>query len=84
MNNACGLLIALLLMSVAAADAQLPPEIQVDRLLLRVERIVEAEETGEALEVVQEILTLQEEHGIQLPPRVPLPARAGDVRGGDS
>ena len=64
----CGLLIALFLTHVPAIDAQLPPEIQVDRMLLRVERMIETEEIEGALEVVQEILALQEEHGIQLPP----------------
>lgn len=67
-GSTCGFLIALLLTCVASVAAQLPPEILVDQLLLRVERMIETEETEGALEVVQEILALQEEHAIQLPP----------------
>ena len=38
-----------------------------DQLLLRAERLIEGEQTAEALEALEEILT-QAEHGIELPP----------------
>ena len=66
-KNTRGLFLAVLLLSVPA-EAQLPPAILVDQLLLRVERLIEEQETEEALEVIQEILALREEHGTELPP----------------
>ena len=50
-----------------AAAAQLPPEIQMDRYLLRAERLVEAEDPKGALEVMGKIVALQKEHGLALP-----------------
>ena len=67
-RNTCALFIAPLLTLVPAGAAQLPPEILADQLLLRIERMIETEETEGALEVVQEILAVQEDHAIQLPP----------------
>ena len=67
-KSAHGLLLIALLGSGPVGGAQLPPEILVDQLLLRTELLIEAEETEEALEALQEIFTLQAEHGIQLPP----------------
>ena len=66
-NGARGLLLIALLGSDPVGGAQLPPEILADQLLLRAELLIEAEETEEALEALQEILTLQAEHGIELP-----------------
>lgn len=67
MNVSCWCVLVLL-GGALVVGAQLPPEILVDQLLLRVERMIETEETEGALEVVQEILALQDEHAIQLPP----------------
>ena len=39
-----------------------------DQLLLRAERLIEAEDSEGALEVIQQILALQEEHGLELSP----------------
>ena len=50
-----------------AAAAQLPPEILVDRYLLRADRLMEAEDPTGALEVMGEIVALQKEHGLTLP-----------------
>ena len=50
-----------------ATAAQLPPEIVVDRYLLRAERLMEAEDPKGALEVMGEIVALQKEHGLTLP-----------------
>ena len=51
----------------AAAAAQLPPEIVVDRYLLRADRLMEAKDPKGALEVMGEIVALQKEHGLTLP-----------------
>ena len=51
----------------APANAQLPPEIMVDRHLVRVERLRADDDAGTALEVMDEILALQEEHDLALP-----------------
>ena len=50
----------------APAATQLPPEIQVDRHLLRVERLLAADDPAGALEAMHEILALQEEHDLVL------------------
>ena len=47
--------------------AQLPPDVQVDRLSLRAERQIGSEEYGSALESLDEILRLQAEHDLTLP-----------------
>ena len=52
-------------MTVAAA--QLPPEIMVDRYLLRADRLMEANDPKGALEVMGKIIALQKEHGLTLP-----------------
>ena len=49
------------------AAAQLPPEIQVDRYLLRAERLMEAKDPKGALEMIDKIVALQKEHGLTLP-----------------
>ena len=51
----------------APAATQLPPEILVDRQLLRVERLLAAGDPAAALEAMNEILALQEEHDLLLP-----------------
>ena len=49
------------------AAAQLPPEIMVDRDLLRAERLIAEEDYKTALEVMNQIVSLQEEHDLTLP-----------------
>ena len=49
-----------------ATAAQLPPEIMVDRHLVRVDRLLAADDPGAALEAMNEILALQEEHDLEL------------------
>lgn len=64
---------ALLALALAAffqplgAVAQLPPDVQVDRLWLRVERQIGDGEYWPALASLDEILELQTEHGLALP-----------------
>ena len=50
-----------------SGNAQLPPEIMVDRHLLRAERPLAADDPAAALEAMNEILALQEEHDLVLP-----------------
>ena len=52
---------------VTATAAQLPPEIQVDRYLLRAERLLEAKDPEGALKLIGKIVALQKEHGLTLP-----------------
>ena len=47
--------------------AQLPPDVQVDRLWLRVERQIGNEEYWSALASLEEILNLQAEHEVAVP-----------------
>ena len=49
-----------------ATAAQLPPEIMVDRHLVRVDRLLAADDSAAALEAMNEILALQEEHDLEL------------------
>ena len=58
----------LLLGSAAPISAQeLPPEIQVDRLMVQVERQMASEQYGAALRTLDRILALQAEHDLELP-----------------
>ena len=50
----------------APGSTQLPPEILVDRHLVRMERLLAADDPEAALEVMNEILALQEEHDLVL------------------
>ena len=63
-----GLFFLLIFIGSAEGGRQLPPEILMDQLLLRAERLIEAEDSEGALEVIQQILALQVEHGLELPP----------------
>ena len=47
--------------------AQLPPEILVDRYLLRADRLMEAKDPKGALDLMGKIVALQKEHGLTLP-----------------
>ena len=51
----------------ATAAAQLPPEILVDRYLLRADRLMEAKDPKGALDMLGKIVALQKEHGLNLP-----------------
>ena len=63
----------LLVLAVAPAGGfQLPPEILLDQLVLRSERLIEAGDAEGALAVIGEILDLREEHGLELPPALHL------------
>ena len=61
----------LLSMLVAApvAGAELPPEILMDRLLLRAQGHIEAGSPADALQVMDQALALKDEYGIELPAR---------------
>ena len=54
-----------------ANAAQLPPEILVDRHLVRVDRHLAADDPGAALEAMNEILALQAEYDLDLRPDFP-------------
>ena len=51
----------------AAGPVQLPPEIRIDRHLIRVERLLAADNHAGAHAVMQEIVALQEENAVTLP-----------------
>ena len=53
--------------SPSARTAQLPPEILADRYLLRAERLLAADNSEAAHDVMLEIMALQDEHEIPLP-----------------
>ena len=59
--------VAVWLGCIAATAGQLPPEIQVDRYLLRADRLMEAKDPKGALEVIGKNVALQKEHGLTLP-----------------
>ena len=59
--------LGVLLGGVTAATAQLPPEILVDRYLLRAERMMEAKDPKGALELMGKIIALQKEHDLTFP-----------------
>lgn len=48
-------------------DAQLPPEIMVDKLLIQVERYLEEKDHKSAIGAMNEISVLQQEHNLDLP-----------------
>ena len=50
----------------ATANAQLPPEIMVDRHLVRAERLLADDHREAALEAMNEVLALQDEHALVL------------------
>ena len=54
-----------------AAAGQLPPEIQVDKLLLQAKMLSEEKDHKGALEAVDRIVALQKEHGLTLPEAFP-------------
>ena len=60
-------LVAVLLGTLTAAAAQLPPEIMADRYLLRAERLIAEKDYRAALEVMNKIVALQKEHDLTVP-----------------
>lgn len=52
---------------VTSAAAQLPPDMQVDRYLVQIQRLVEEKDNGSARDVLYKIVALQREHGLTLP-----------------
>ena len=59
--------VSVLLGGFTVAAAQLPPEIMVDRHLVRAERLMAEEDYGAALEAMDQIVALQGEHNLTLP-----------------
>ena len=60
-------LVAVVLGVFAVPVAQLPPEIMADRYLLQVERLIGEKDHEGALEVMNKIIALQQEHHLTLP-----------------
>ena len=56
-----------MLLTAAAIGAELPPEIQVDRLLVQAEREMEDGEHWSAVFTFEQILEVCEEHGLEIP-----------------
>ena len=52
---------------ITAAAAQLPPEVQVDRHLVRVKRLLSEDMPWSALAELDKIITLKEKHNLTLP-----------------
>ena len=50
------------------AGLQLPPQVLLDQLLLRTERLIEADDLDAAVEAMDEASALAAEHGLELPP----------------
>ena len=67
-NGARGLLLIALLGSGSAGGAQLPPRVVLDQLLLRTERLLEADDLDGAVEAMEEASALAAEHELELPP----------------
>ena len=61
------LLVAALLALAAPAGAQLPPQILLDQLVLRTERLVEADDLDAAVDAMEEALALAVERELELP-----------------
>ncbi len=55
------------LLVVSAYGSQLPPEVLLDQLVLRTEGFVQDEDDQRVIETIEEIITLQQEHEIELP-----------------
>ncbi len=63
-----------------AAAQELPPEIQVDRLMVQADRQIATGQYGAALRTLDRILELQEEHDLELPQ--PFWMKRGEVASG--
>ena len=60
-------LVAMLMGGFAVGAAQLPPEIMADRYLVEAEKLIAEKEFGKALELMNKIIALQQEHNFALP-----------------
>ena len=67
-NRVRGALLIALLASGPAGGVQLPPEVLLDQLLLRTERLIEADDLDAAVEAMDEASALAAEHELELPP----------------
>ena len=67
-KSAHGLLLIALLGSDPVGGAQLPPQVLLDQLLLRTERLLEADDLDGAVEAMEEASALAAEHELALPP----------------
>lgn len=67
MRSAAMRISGLTVMGIAALSAQLPPDIQADRYLVRAERQIEQQDYSAAKESMDRILRLQQEHGLEVP-----------------
>ena len=59
--------VSVLLGSFTGAAAQLPPEIMADRYLVEAEQLIAKKDYGAALELMNKIVALQQEHNFTLP-----------------
>ena len=53
--------------TVSAVSQELPPEIQVDRFMVQVDRQIASGQYGSALRALDRVLELHEEQGVELP-----------------
>ena len=66
-KTAVGVLAAVLLGGLAVGSAQLPPEIMADRYLVEAEALIAKKRPEKALELMDKIVALQQEHNFTLP-----------------
>ena len=66
-KNVGGWCLLTLLGSALAHSAQLPPEVLLDQLLLRTERLIEADDLDAAVEAMEEAFALAAQHELELP-----------------
>lgn len=67
-GSMCGLFIALLVTHAPAVSAQLPPEIVLDQLLLRAERLVEADDLDQAAQALEQAISFATQQDLERPP----------------
>ena len=67
MRTMTTIILIFVFLGAAPALAQLPPEIMVDRYLLRAERLLEAKDHEGALDMMSKIRALQNEHDLTVP-----------------
>ena len=67
MRKTFGSVLAVLLGALVVSSAQLPPEILADRYLVEAEQLIAEKEFGKALELMNKIIALQQEHNFALP-----------------
>ena len=67
MRKTFGGVLVVLLGGLVVSSAQLPPEILADRYLVEAEQLIAENEFGKALELMNKIVTLQQEHNFALP-----------------